>query len=322
MKIYSFDSEQSQQLIKKTYKELDNEITNIVNYIDNFIPNYVILNRKYTTDNIIASFYPTDSSGFINNIVYRNDEDEKIYINLPNMLPHQLVENTFGEDIYVIINGSTTETVPQGFAVCHNGYDSEDNILYSILPLSPSGGYFILTDIQPGENNSLLTTWTYDERAIDKYGLQDIVSFCLPGARFFYNQNDTENSDEDSNYDKIKKIDNHTYTRIEVSNYNSITPNSEWLLCCGVEGINDNNPVINPSAVWNKNFILDHNIISYIKYIKDNTTYYAAEEVFVDEIIETSQLRVGESPKSNYIINTNLKHNNLLDNGKLFINFY
>ena len=310
MKLYSFDSIADFQLLKKTCFELDNKINSIIHFIDTFNPNYIILNRKERKGEDTYSYYT--EQGLVDLGIKEISEDSTedvddndIIINLYKMFPHQLIENTYGKDIYF----RTTEgedyshnIVVQGYAIRHDGYNSDGDIQYSVIPLSPSGGYYLLTNkVLQKENNTynLITTWSYDERAIDKYGLNSVISVCLPGTRFYYNINDGS--------PKLRPITMEERGTYVADNYaGSIMDANQWLICARDES--------NCLSLWDNTVILGHEIVLF-----DNNT---SEELFVDESYTTSKLRVGESPKSRYIINTNLTSNPLLDSDKLFINFY
>ena len=224
---------------------------------------------------------------------------------------HQIIENTFGKNIYFRLKDNETEEttkshiIEQGYAICHDGFKSDGSISYSVLPLSPSGGYYIvankiLENIDATHKN-LKMTMSYDERAVDKFGLSPIISFCPPGTRVFYN-----------NYIGLRQIEPTESDQILTYNYlNDFMDQSGWRLCTAKTG-----PDMTAKGLWDTTLMLGHEVVLF-----DNNT---SEEVIIDETVETSLIRVGETAKSLYTINTNLTENDLLNSTdkKLFINFY
>jgi hypothetical protein len=189
MKLYSIKAtnsiEAQNQLLSKYVKSIDTSIQAVVDFIDIFYRNYILVNRAsdYRDDNNNSVFYYTDAQLVYLDII--NDVEDPTYINLSKMRPHQIVENHFGTSLNIKYNGSLlSETIPQGYALRHEGFDSEGNVHYSVISFASSGAYYILQDIQYTSNGFVLM-WSLQENATDIYGLNYLFSILWPDERCY-----------------------------------------------------------------------------------------------------------------------------------------
>ena len=268
MRLYSIKNGIKQlQVLKKYCIQLDNRINALKRFIDNFNANYVVLNLPDTHGRV---YYNNDQLETIGILVKRDNQYS--FINPSKMITHQVIDNTYQKDLFIY--GNEQDRVPQGFAVRHDGYNTEQEANYSIIPLANSGSYYTVSDFQveeiDGDNIICKVTWVHTENATDLYGLYYLFSLVLPGSRFYYHN-------EDGLY-------NLTSSPIYLFNFTA-TPS---------------NPTIATSnyGLWTTTYVLSHEM-----YTINDDTY---EEVFDDASVKTEQIRVGEYPQSRYIIYTNI----------------
>ena len=177
MNFYTYYNLKEKQLISKYIQDLEYSINSIINFVDTFNPNYILLNTpnkegtRYFSDQELAA-----ANIFQTNTVYPN-----------NMRPHYVLNNSYGGDINI---ANSTITVPQGFAVRHDGYTSEGETVYSVISLASSGTYYIVDSFTISAiNTSSVTcqiTWQLQDNATDNFGTRYLLSLTVPGARFYY----------------------------------------------------------------------------------------------------------------------------------------
>lgn len=286
MRLYSVENGLNQiQLLKKYCLQLDHQIDTLKRFINNFNANYIILNLPDNQSRYYYNNQQLEQLGILLRDENSNEQNPPYkYINPEKMLTHQVLDNVYEKDLYIY---NTQKLIPQGFAVRHDGYNVDQTINYSIIPLANSGSYYTVQDFVIKEigNNSVTTeiTWELAENATDLYGLNYLFSLVLPGSRFFPQSSDG--------------LFAFTSSPIYLFNFIS-TP--------ALPGIATTN-----KGLWNIQYLLGHEFL-----LKKNNSY---EEVTDDNYIKTQQVRVGEYPQSRYIIYTTIPEG-ILSNLK--INLY
>lgn len=290
MKLYNVQEINHYQVWSKYCNDLDNSINAIVNYIDLFCPNYRILNLP-NKDNLC--YLSNDQLHQADILEFGDTPDGHIYVNLGYMKPHNVLDNTFQEEIGISGSYTWAQTVkiPQGYALRHDGYDSEGNIKYSIVSLASSGSYYVIdsftiTNIDTA--NSKVTTqltWRLVDNATDIYGKNYLFSLTLPGSRFYYHGAQNNISLE-------------------------LLGESPFITA------NFANSPANPKIATSKQGLWTHQhiLMSEIEQHKDDNV----EEVFGDTLISIEETRIGEYPQSRYTINTDIQN---FDND-IYVNFY
>lgn len=288
MKLYAGKKTDSQYL-QKSCLDIDRNINALVHYIDNFCPNYRILNLPNSNN---FTYIPNNMLGPTGaNIVF--NREGHTWVNPDNMHPHNVLDNTFQEDIGI---GNTTspswanaKKVPEGYALRHDGYDSNGNVKYSIISLASSGTYYVIDSfIITNISNSTVTTniqWRLQDNATDIYGKNFLFSLTVPGSRFYYHH--------ENGGDTIQSLGNSPFIIANFAN----TPAT---------------PVIATSknGIWNTGHILMHEI----ELINNGNV----EDVFGDDVTLVDEVRIGEYVQSRYTINTDIKN---IDNN-IYVNLY
>lgn len=279
------------QALRKYCLQLDHQIDTLKRFIDNFNANYIILNLPDTKNRTYYSSEQLISLGILNT----DSQHPEIYTSIDptKMTTHQVIDNVYQKNLH--ISGEYDKIIPQGFAVRHDGYRTDQTTKYSIIPLANSGSYYILKDfIINTINNDDVTaeiTWALTENATDLYGLNYLFSLVLPGARF---------------YPKNSQNGFFPFTASPIYLYNFTStpadPNIATL------NWNEDSEEYVTGGLWTTQYLLGHEIL-----LENNNSY---EEVFSDGYTKTEQVRVGEYPQSRYIIYTSIP-NGILSNLKI-----
>lgn len=285
MKLYSTKAtnsiEDQDQLLSKYVKSIDTSIQSVVNFIDTFYRNYILVNRAsdYRDDNNRSVFYYTDAQLVWLDVI--DDEEEPTYINLSKMRPHQVVENHYGIPLNIKYNGNLlTEVVPQGYALRHEGFDSEGNAHYGVISFASSGAYYILQDIQYTSNGFVLI-WSLQENATDIYGLNYLFSILWPDERCYWH-----NTDNLINWQLQQ-------SPIILPNF-IFDENDDRIVKIGSKN----------NSLWTTSKLLWHEAI----YKKTDSNARYVEDIIDDSQREISTTRVGEVSQSRYTITSNLAH--------------
>lgn len=280
MELYSAND---YQLISKYCLSLEKEIQSIINFIDTFNPNYILLNRVSDTEQ--QSYYYTDDQLRYLDII--NDTSVTPYINLSKMRPHQIVENHYGKELSIKRNGIilANETLPQGYALRHDGYNENQIAQYTIISLASSGTYFIVSNIEYASSQSATEqivniTWQQQENATDLYGLSYMFSIILEDERCYWHG-------EGTTYRNLVSLDNNQWTSPLILP-NFISSGNDITLKIGSE----------IGSYWTNSKLLWHEIYRF------ENNY--VEDVIDDGIAEVTVARVGENPQSRYNITTNM----------------
>lgn len=280
MKLYSAND---YQLISKYCLSLEKEIQSIINFIDTFNPNYILLNR--VSDSEQQSYYYTDDQLRYLDII--NDTSIPSYINLSKMRPHQIVENHYGKELSIKRDGTilANETLPQGYALRHEGYNENQIAQYTIISLASSGTYFIVSNIEYAPSQSATEqivniTWQQQENATDLYGLSYMFSIILEDERCYWHG-------EGTTYRNLVSLDNNQWTSPLILP-NFISSGNDITLKIGSE----------IGSYWTNSKLLWHEIYRF------ENNY--VEDVIDDGTAEVTVARVGENPQSRYNITTNM----------------
>lgn len=288
MRLYNTTNNNSLQTLKKYCIQLDRRINTIKRFIDNFNANYIVLNLPDAHSP--ARFYFSDSQLEQIGILIKEGTNYK-YINPEKMTTHQVIDNTYQRDLFIYTSDEEKPLIPQGFAVRHDGYNTDQTVNYSIIPLANSGSYytinnFIVTSIEANKTNCRID-WVHTENATDLYGLTYLISLVKPGSRFYYH-----------NPDGL-----YTFSPSPMYLFNfTATPTEQ-------------NIATSNNGLWTTQYLLGHEMLN----ITTTSSKDSYEEVFDDCSVKTEQVRVGEYPQSRYIIYTNMQ-NGILSNLK--INLY
>jgi len=283
MKLYSINSTNNKQVLKKNIVDLDKRINALRDYIDIFNANYQILNLS----NQEGQSYYSDQQLRDIQIIYNDTIWPK------KMRTHQIWDNTTGRDISI---SGTHKILYPGFALRHDGYNSDQSVNFSIIPLASSGAYYVLKDLSISSfiNNQLTLqmNWIFQDNATDIYGLNYILSLAIPGSRFYFHP-DSSNS---------CSLMAWTNSPIIIPSFNN-TPAS---------------PIIATSTdgVWTTSHVLNYEI-----QLENSEVF---EEVFDDSSATVSETRIGEYPQSRYTIITDMKNvfGDSATDPKLWINLY
>ena len=283
MKFYTLYTLEEEQLVKKYIKELNNSINAIMHFIDTFNPNYKLLNtpaptgKTYFTDDQLANLGILDQFHST--------------INPEAMKPHYVINNSYGHD-YTITG--TSELIPQGYAVRHDGYNSDGETEYSIISLASSGTFYVIQDFVISSYSPTGTTcnitWQLQDNATDNFGQKYVFSLTIPGTRFYYHQGSSTLS-----FAQFLAEPPYIYPAF------GQVPADVFI------GTSTN-------GVWTSSHLLIHEV--YTETSINNLPVF--EDTFDDTTVTIEQTRVGEYPQSRYTINTNIKDLN----NQLRINFY
>lgn len=293
------------QTLKKYCIQLDHRIDALKRFIDNFNANYIVLNLP---DDKKREYYNTQQLEQLKILLKtRQDDEDYSFIDPTKMITHQVIDNVYQKDLYIYNSDLPTdsgetypepsrikEVIPQGFAVRHDGYNTDQTTKYSIIPLANSGSYYTLKDFVIKEINadSVITeiTWSFTENATDIYGLNYLFSLVLPGSRFFP-------------CGATDGLFSFTSSPIYLYNFTSTPVNPS---IATLNKLSDNQYVT--GGLWTTQYLLGHEIL-----LDNNNSY---EEVFGDTYTKKEQVRVGEYPQSRYIIYTSIP-NGILSNLKI-----
>ena len=149
MKLYSIDSRNDNyQLLRRYTLGIDADINEVVHFIDSFNPNYCTLNQ--TAQNSSTVMYLTREQ--LENLGILEEEDNKLYVILNLMHPHQVLINNYGQNLYYQdINGIVYEIL-QGYAIMHEGYNETLQPKFSIVAIGGSGAYYAFTGVKTDDN--------------------------------------------------------------------------------------------------------------------------------------------------------------------------
>lgn len=269
------------QTLRKYCLQLDHQIDTLKRFIDNFNANYIILNLPDTKGRFYYSPTQLVSLGILKTDLQH--PDTYISIDPTKMITHQVIDNVYQKKL--CIWGEPDKIIPQGFAVRHDGYGTDQTTKYSIIPLANSGSYYTLKDfiINTINNDEVATeiTWAWTENATDLYGLNYLFSLVLPGARFY----------PKSSADGLFQF---TASPIYLYNFTS-TPADPSIATLNWD--EDSQRYVT-GGLWTTQYLLEHEIL-----LENNNSY---EEVFSDSYTKKEQVRVGEYPQSRYIIYTSI----------------
>ena len=143
MRLYNIEHGSNHlQTFRKYCLQLDHQIDALKRFIDNFNANYIILNLPDTKNRTYYSPEQLLSLGILKSDL----EHSETYASIDptKMITHQVIDNVYQKNLYIY--GDQTKIVPQGFAVRHDGYRTDQTTKYSIIPLANSGSYYILKD--------------------------------------------------------------------------------------------------------------------------------------------------------------------------------
>jgi len=143
------------QTLRKYCLQLDHQIDALKRFIDNFNANYIILNLPDTKGRTYYNPEQLISLG----ILKTDLEHPEIYTSIDptKMITHQVIDNVYQKNLYIY--GNHAKIIPQGFAVRHDGYKTDQTTKYSIIPLANSGSYYTLKDFVINTiNNDEVTT--------------------------------------------------------------------------------------------------------------------------------------------------------------------
>lgn len=273
------------QLYAKYCIKLDERISSVQNFIDTFSPNYLILNYDYGGG---KTFYTTEElQTEAVNIV--SIENNTIYVNINNLMPHQVLYNNFGQDIYIRLlqNNNWTLTqyiIPQGYGIVKKDYND-----FYVMSLDAMGDFYILNSCEI-DGQGIVAHFILKEKAVLTYGTDYNFSLAPDISRWIYRSLTPENPDY-----TLKKIDSSILSLVAKSN--------------------DYKIALESGELWQQNrSILSYDILQ--EQDRGNVSFHL-EEVFCDDT-HNSLMQDGAG---NYIIDLHLNDQiGILDN--LYINFY
>lgn len=277
MELYSAND---YQLLNKYCMSLEKEVQSIVNFIDTFNPNYIILNRVSDSKN--KSYYYKDEELFWLNIVQLTEENP--CINLSKMRPHQIVENHYGQELFIKRDDIIIPNikVPQGYSVRHEGYNENQEAQYTVISLASSGTYYIISNIQYAPSDSATQqevniTWQQQENATDLYGLSYLFSIILEDERCYWH-----NDNEEALYPYLLSLEGNWASPLILPNFKNDTMTIGSYI----------------GSYWTNSKLLWHEVCRFeSNYIED---------IIDDSATEVTVARVGEKPQSRYNITTNM----------------
>ena len=295
MKLYSIDSRNDNyQLLRRYTLGIDADINEVVHFIDSFNPNYCTLNQ--TAQNSSTVMYLTREQ--LENLGILEEEDNKLYVILNLMHPHQVLINNYGQNLYYQdINGIIYEIL-QGYAIMHEGYNETLQPKFSIVAIGGSGAYYAFTGVKTDDNANWYINYALIDHAVDLYGLNYLWSIIFPWQRIYYLPDTTKG------LCAISTINPYGYDRFTINAWNMSGSTRQINL-----GTQD-------QTVWTAQYLLNYDFIIY-----KQSTRATIEEVFDDGYGISSQVRVDGTPQSRYTINSKMAAA-IHSNPDLYINFY
>lgn len=295
MKLYSIDSRNDNyQLLRRYTLGIDADINEVVHFIDSFNPNYCTLNQ--TAQHSSTVMYLTREQ--LENLGILEEEDNKLYVILNLMHPHQVLINNYGQNLYYQdINGIVYEIL-QGYAIMHEGYNETLQPKFSIVAMGGSGAYYAFTGVKTDDNANWYINYELIDHAVDLYGLNYLWSIIFPWQRIYYLPDTTKG------LCAISTINPYGYDRFTINAWNMSGSTRQINL-----GTQD-------QTIWTAQYLLNYDFIIY-----KQSTRATIEEVFDDGYGISSQVRVDETPQSRYTINSKMAAA-IHSNPDLYINFY